>query len=156
MTLTTLLTLALLALQSTQTLAHNALATPTRFCPEGQGSACAPNPGPLSVGAGPYCRFDSQASLAAAVPSLPVLDADHFAAGATIDATWSSQVYHGAGSCQWSLSADEGQTWKVIYTTQGGCSKAEGDKVPIPAEVPSGKFIFAVTWVPLLSGGPEF
>lgn len=55
---------------------------------------------------------------------------------------------HEGGSCQFSVSYDEGKTFAVIYSIEGGCPLSLTYSVPIPKELPSSKkATFAWTWV---------
>jgi hypothetical protein len=57
---------------------------------------------------------------------------------------------HGGGSCQFSLSYDNGVTFKVIHSIEGGCPlDAVMNKytVPIPTSAPAAeRALFAWTW----------
>ncbi|GAA5980796.1 hypothetical protein JCM10908_003871 [Rhodotorula pacifica] len=55
---------------------------------------------------------------------------------------------HYGGSCQFSVSYDQGKTFAVIYSIEGGCPLSLAYSVPIPATLPSSKkATFAWTWV---------
>lgn len=79
---------------------------------------------------------------------------------------------HSGGSCQASMSFDNGGTWKVLHTYQGGCPRGVAPNsniagpdqkfaFDVPAETQSGNAIFA--WYdtsspplsPLLSTNPS-
>ncbi|KAL7272279.1 hypothetical protein RUND412_004912 [Rhizina undulata] len=79
----------------------------------------------------------------------------------TVQATWkagSNQTFtlggtgpHYGGSCQVSLSYDQGQTWRVMKSFEGSCPhRVVGDdqtfNFPVPAEAPSGEALFAWSW----------
>ncbi|KAK4102568.1 lytic polysaccharide monooxygenase [Parathielavia hyrcaniae] len=53
---------------------------------------------------------------------------------------------HGGGSCQVSLSYDQGKTFTVIQSYVGGCGFAANYKFTIPDDVPQGEAIWAWTW----------
>ncbi|EEH06906.1 conserved hypothetical protein [Histoplasma capsulatum G186AR] len=53
---------------------------------------------------------------------------------------------HGGGSCQISLSYDQGKSFKVIKSIIGGCPIPLKYKFKIPSNAPSGKAVFAWTW----------
>ncbi|GAA5909329.1 hypothetical protein JCM6882_000953 [Rhodosporidiobolus microsporus] len=54
---------------------------------------------------------------------------------------------HGGGSCQFSVSYDQGKTFAVIHSVMGGCPIQSSYNVPIPASLPSAKSAtFAWTW----------
>lgn len=55
---------------------------------------------------------------------------------------------HLGGSCQFSVSYDQGKSFAVIYSVEGGCPLSLTYSVPIPASLPSSpKATFAWTWV---------
>ncbi|PGH30809.1 hypothetical protein GX50_06437 [[Emmonsia] crescens] len=53
---------------------------------------------------------------------------------------------HGGGSCQLSLSYDQGKTFRVIKSIIGGCPLDKQYGFTIPSFAPSGEAIFAWTW----------
>ncbi|PGH34604.1 hypothetical protein GX50_02587 [[Emmonsia] crescens] len=53
---------------------------------------------------------------------------------------------HLGGSCQFSLSYDNGKSFRVIKSVIGGCPLPLAYKFKIPSTAPSGKAIFAWTW----------
>ncbi|GAA5821875.1 hypothetical protein JCM3770_000628 [Rhodotorula araucariae] len=58
---------------------------------------------------------------------------------------------HGGGSCQFSVSYDQGKTFAVIHSVIGGCPLQSSYNVPIPANLPSATgATFAWTWFNLL------
>lgn len=64
---------------------------------------------------------------------------------------------HGGGGCQFSLSYDAGNSFIVIHTTDRACPTVPTVEITIPASAPScDKCILAWSWIPVLSGGPEF
>jgi LysM repeat protein len=65
------------------------------------------------------------------------------------------EAAHNGGSCQVSLSYDQGKTWKVIKSFIGNCVRSAGGNVfdanqeysfTIPAEAKSGDALWAWTW----------
>jgi len=65
------------------------------------------------------------------------------------------EAAHNGGSCQVSLSYDQGKTWKVIKSFIGNCVRSAGGNVfdknqvynfTIPAEAKAGDVIWAWTW----------
>lgn len=58
----------------------------------------------------------------------------------------SGTATHGGGSCQVSLSYDEGQTFRVIKSIQGGCPLSGHYSFVIPREAPPGPALLAWTW----------
>ncbi|KAK2811145.1 hypothetical protein FQN49_008484 [Arthroderma sp. PD_2] len=57
---------------------------------------------------------------------------------------------HGGGSCQISLSFDNGTSFQVIKSIMGGCPLTSPYNFTIPNRVPSGKALLAWTWFNLL------
>ncbi|KAE8372468.1 hypothetical protein BDV26DRAFT_301892 [Aspergillus bertholletiae] len=53
---------------------------------------------------------------------------------------------HHGGSCQISLSYDNGQTFRVIESYMGGCPLSLKWDFEVPASAPSGKALFAWSW----------
>lgn len=55
---------------------------------------------------------------------------------------------HSGGSCQASLSFDNGKSWKVIHSWIGNCptSGESKDQFTVPSDTPAGEAIFAWTW----------
>ncbi|KFZ18657.1 hypothetical protein V501_01095 [Pseudogymnoascus sp. VKM F-4519 (FW-2642)] len=53
---------------------------------------------------------------------------------------------HGGGSCQASLSIDEGRTFKVIHSYIGNCPLASSYPFRVPSDTPTGSALFAWTW----------
>ncbi|KAK8854655.1 hypothetical protein IAR55_003394 [Kwoniella newhampshirensis] len=74
-----------------------------------------------------------------------------WSAGSTINYTIAGTAVHGGGSCQCSMSYDQGKTWNVIFSYIGGCL-IEGmtTEITIPADAPSGEALFAWGWFNLL------
>ncbi|PLB53804.1 endoglucanase [Aspergillus steynii IBT 23096] len=61
---------------------------------------------------------------------------------------------HNGGSCQISLSYDNGQTFHVIQSYMGGCPLSSKWDFQIPDSAPNGRALFAWTWFNL-SGNRE-
>jgi LysM repeat protein len=71
-----------------------------------------------------------------------------WAAGSEQQITIEGGASHNGGSCQLSISYDEGKTFRVIKSIEGNCP-AQGTSnfgFTVPAEAKSGKAIFAWTW----------
>jgi hypothetical protein len=70
-----------------------------------------------------------------------------FAAGSSVQYSIAGTATHGGGSCQMSMSYDNGASWNVIHSTIGGCM-VEGQNldVKIPSEAPNGEALFAWSW----------
>jgi hypothetical protein len=68
-------------------------------------------------------------------------------AGQTVNVTLAGTATHKGGSCQFSMSYDEGATWNVIKSYVGGClTDSTTIDVDLPSEAPSGEALFAWTW----------
>lgn len=68
-------------------------------------------------------------------------------AGSTVNYTIAGTATHGGGSCQMSMSYDNGTTWNVIQSWMGGCPiDAMTAEVTIPTDAPSGYALFAWGW----------
>ncbi|KPV78046.1 uncharacterized protein RHOBADRAFT_50565 [Rhodotorula graminis WP1] len=64
---------------------------------------------------------------------------------------------HGGGSCQFSVSYDQGKSFAVIHSVIGGCPLASTYSVPIPSGLPSAtKATFAWTWFNLVGNREEY
>ncbi|RKP20970.1 hypothetical protein ROZALSC1DRAFT_12035 [Rozella allomycis CSF55] len=77
-------------------------------------------------------------------------------AGSLIEVVISGGAPHGGGGCLFSLSYDGGHTFKVISSTDKSCPINHNYQVMIPQNAPSGNAVFAWSWVPVLSGQPEY
>lgn len=69
-----------------------------------------------------------------------------YTAGSTYNITLAGSATHGGGSCQLSLSYDQGQTFRVIKSMIGGCPLQPSYDFTIPSYAPSGEAIFAWSW----------
>ena len=78
-----------------------------------------------------------------------------YQAGDDYNMTLSGSATHGGGSCQLSLSYDEGTTFKVIKSMIGGCPLESSYQFKIPDFAPSGNALFAWSWINH-SGNREF
>lgn len=69
--------------------------------------------------------------------------------GEAANFTTGSGAIHAGGSCQASLSFDQGKTWKVIHSYIGDCPTGPDQKydVAIPSDAPTGPAIFQWSWV---------
>lgn len=76
----------------------------------------------------------------------PFVAAATYAAGKTYQMALSGSVTHGGGSCQLSLSYDNGGTFKVIKSMVGGCPLTQNYDFTIPSFAPTGNALFAWTW----------
>ncbi|KAK7713848.1 hypothetical protein SLS57_007353 [Botryosphaeria dothidea] len=70
-------------------------------------------------------------------------------AGQTYNTTIDGTANHSGGSCQLSLSYDNGKTWKVIKSMIGGCPTqgTNSFEFTIPMTAPSGTALFAWSWI---------
>ncbi|KAG5981513.1 hypothetical protein E4U55_002868 [Claviceps digitariae] len=66
--------------------------------------------------------------------------------GQTYTATLEGTATHQGGSCQFSLSYDEGVTWTVVQSYIGGCPLTPSWRFSVPADAPAGEALFAWTW----------
>lgn len=72
-----------------------------------------------------------------------------YTAGQEYKMTIDGGAFHSGGSCQASLSFDQGKTWKVIHSYVGNCPASNGKTsypFVIPADTPSGEAVFAWSW----------
>ncbi|KAL1746870.1 hypothetical protein HDZ31DRAFT_33191 [Schizophyllum fasciatum] len=70
-------------------------------------------------------------------------------AGSSQTVTITGGANHNGGSCQLSISEDEGKTFKVIKSFEGNCPANTGEvtlNVDIPKDVKDGDVVFAWTW----------
>ncbi|GAA5958886.1 hypothetical protein JCM21900_002268 [Sporobolomyces salmonicolor] len=64
---------------------------------------------------------------------------------------------HGGGSCQFSISYDQGETFAVIHSIIGGCPLELNYSVPIPSDLPSAtSATFAWTWFNEIGNREEY
>jgi hypothetical protein len=76
----------------------------------------------------------------------PIVVTATYSAGKSYQMAISGSVTHGGGSCQLSLSYDNGGTFKVIKSMIGGCPLTQQYDFTIPSFAPSGNALFAWTW----------
>jgi hypothetical protein len=77
------------------------------------------------------------------------------AAGSTLQVSYTKAAPHGGGGCVFSLSYDGGQTFQVFAKTDRSCPIVPS-KIVIPQSAKNGEAVLAWSWVPLLSGQPEY
>ncbi|KAK4057746.1 hypothetical protein OIO90_001394 [Microbotryomycetes sp. JL221] len=78
-------------------------------------------------------------------------------AGSSVNVKLDGTAVHGGGSCQFSVSYDQGKTFAVIASIIGGCPIGLNFNVPIPANLPSAdKATFAWTWFNLIGNREEY
>ncbi|KAL6855262.1 hypothetical protein ACO1O0_006401 [Amphichorda felina] len=69
--------------------------------------------------------------------------------GQSYQMTITGGTIHAGGSCQISLSFDQGSSWTVIHSYIGDCPAATGDTnydFTVPNDTPAGDALFAWTW----------
>jgi hypothetical protein len=71
---------------------------------------------------------------------------DTWAPGSSQEMELEGSATHGGGSCQLSLTYDQGKTFKVIESMLGDCPIAKKYKFDIPSDAPAGDALFAWTW----------
>jgi hypothetical protein len=76
----------------------------------------------------------------------PIVVTATYQAGKTYQMSIAGTATHGGGSCQLSLSYDNGATFKVIKSMIGGCPLTQQYDFTIPSYAPSGNALFAWTW----------
>jgi hypothetical protein len=76
----------------------------------------------------------------------PIRTTATYTAGQTYEMSVTDTVTHGGGSCQLSLSYDNGATFKVIKSIIGGCPLTMSYNFTVPGYAPSGNALFAWTW----------
>lgn len=79
----------------------------------------------------------------------PIRTVATYSAGSSYNMTITGGAFHNGGSCQLSLSYDNGATFKVIKSMIGGCPAGDGPTnydFKIPSFAPSGTALFAWTW----------
>ncbi|KAK4506888.1 hypothetical protein PRZ48_000621 [Zasmidium cellare] len=76
----------------------------------------------------------------------PIRTTVTYAAGSTYNMTLAGTATHQGGSCQISLSYDNGATFRVIKSMIGGCPLVSTYDFTIPSYVPSGTALLGWTW----------
>jgi LysM repeat protein len=71
-----------------------------------------------------------------------------WAAGSSQTATIVDEAFHDGGSCQLSISYDQGQTFRVIKSFEGNCPTKTSDTLDftVPADAKAGKAVFGWSW----------
>jgi hypothetical protein len=75
----------------------------------------------------------------------PILYTATYAAGQSSSITLAGTATHGGGSCQISLSYDNGATFKVIESIMGGCPLVSTYAFTVPSFAPAGDALLAVS-----------
>ncbi|KAK4547921.1 hypothetical protein LTR36_010640 [Oleoguttula mirabilis] len=76
----------------------------------------------------------------------PIQTTATYAAGSTYNMSLAGSATHGGGSCQLSLSYDNGATFRVIKSMIGGCPLTSTYDFTIPSYAPTGNALLAWTW----------
>ena len=76
----------------------------------------------------------------------PIQSTITYMTGSTYNMTLAGSATHGGGSCQLSLSYDNGATFRVIKSMIGGCPLTSTYDFTIPTYAPPGTALFAWTW----------
>src|ERR1700712_2316573 len=76
----------------------------------------------------------------------PIKITASYSAGQSYSMAISGEASHGGGSCQLSLSYDNGATFKVIKSIIGGCPIIASYDFTVPGSAPSGNALLAWTW----------
>lgn len=71
---------------------------------------------------------------------------DTWAPGSSQEMSLEGSAVHDGGSCQLSLTYDQGKTFKVIQSMEGDCPIAKKYQFDVPSDAPSGDALFAWTW----------
>ncbi|KFY84680.1 hypothetical protein V500_09081 [Pseudogymnoascus sp. VKM F-4518 (FW-2643)] len=69
-----------------------------------------------------------------------------YAAGNTYSISLTGSATHNGGSCQLSLSYDNGATFKVIQSMLGACPLNSNYNFVVPSDAPNGAALLAWTW----------
>ena len=85
-------------------------------------------------------------------PSMPVVT---YATGSTYNMSLAGTATHGGGSCQLSLSYDNGATFQVIKSIIGGCPLTTAYDFTVPSDAPAGEALLVWTWQNLI-GNREY
>lgn len=85
----------------------------------------------------------------------PFKSVAEFVAGSDHNLTLSGSATHNGGSCQISMSYDNGATFRVIKSIIGGCPLVNSYDFTVPSTAPSGNALLAWSWQNL-NGNREF
>ncbi|OOF92646.1 lytic polysaccharide monooxygenase, partial [Aspergillus carbonarius ITEM 5010] len=69
-----------------------------------------------------------------------------YSPGGEYDLELQGSATHDGGSCQVSLSYDQGSNFQVIHSMLGGCPLTESYKFTIPSDAPTGEALLTWTW----------
>lgn len=76
----------------------------------------------------------------------PIRTVATYSAGSTYNITLAGSATHGGGSCQISMSYDNGATFSVIKSMIGGCPLETTYDFTVPSYAPTGNALLAWTW----------
>ena len=76
----------------------------------------------------------------------PIRTTATYTAGSQYTMELAGDAMHGGGSCQISLSYDNGKTFRVILSMIGGCPLAMNYNFTVPSSAPNGTALLAWTW----------
>jgi hypothetical protein len=76
----------------------------------------------------------------------PLVSVATYTAGETYEMTLKGGAMHGGGSCQISMSCDNGKNFKVLKSMVGNCPTKKKWKFKIPEYAQSGQCLVAWTW----------
>lgn len=76
----------------------------------------------------------------------PLVSVTTYQAGETYEMSLLGSATHGGGSCQISLSCDNGLNFKVIKSLIGGCPLKDTYEFTIPEEVQTAQCLLGWTW----------
>jgi hypothetical protein len=76
----------------------------------------------------------------------PLTTVATYNAGETYEMKLKGSATHGGGSCQISMSCDNGINFKVLRSIMGGCPLSDTYDFTIPEQAQSGQCLLAWTW----------
>jgi hypothetical protein len=77
----------------------------------------------------------------------PIVYTAQYQRGQSYSISIAGSATHNGGSCQISISVDNGATFKVIKSILGGCPLKSSYDFTVPASTPAGPALLAWTWV---------
>ncbi|RAL15576.1 uncharacterized protein BO97DRAFT_216441 [Aspergillus homomorphus CBS 101889] len=76
----------------------------------------------------------------------PFQSVANYSPGGSYSLELQGSATHGGGSCQISLSYDQGKSFKVIHSMLGGCPLVSKYQFSIPSDAPGGQALLAWSW----------
>lgn len=76
----------------------------------------------------------------------PLTPVATYEAGETYELKLRGSATHGGGSCQISLSCDNGENFKVLKSIMGGCPLEDSYDFTVPSDVQTSTCLLAWTW----------